>query len=352
MQTSDQPKPQGPKPMQNKPHKSNPKTPYNHDRTLQYVLSVLCLFVVLSLWIMQNSVNAYIIQTYHKSSPLELLNNHDWWTKGGQIGDKLYALHGEFTDKIVAKNQAIVEKYNQNITLDTKDGQVLAKQEPEPEMVEPDLYTLSVSAGDQIFFAGDSMMQGVAPHVQQYLQKTHGIKSVNLSKQSTGLAYPQFFNWPKTIEDTLASNPNIKILAVFLGPNDPWDMPDLKNGGKVKFQTPEWEAAYRDRMQGILDSAKNHGVKVIWITPPNMKKNKLNEQMVYINDVMKKELDEHGILTIDSRPLLGGVNNVYSDYLVKDGESIKMRSGDGIHFTVKGQKIVAQALQDQLTIIP
>ena len=28
-----------------------------------------------------------------------------------------------------------------------------------------------IHSGDEIFFAGDSMMQGVAPHIQQYLQK-------------------------------------------------------------------------------------------------------------------------------------------------------------------------------------
>jgi len=55
-------------------------------------------------------------------------------------------------------------------------------------------------------------MQGVAPHVQKHLQQGYQIKSVNLSKQSTGLSYPGFFDWPKTIQETLASGRNIKIL--------------------------------------------------------------------------------------------------------------------------------------------
>ena len=100
------------------------------------------------------------------------------------------------------------------------------------------------------------MMQGVAPHIQQYLQKNYNIKSVNLAKQSTGLAYPSLFNWPKPSKRHCPSMPISKFWLYFLGPNDPWDMPDLVNGGQLKFQTPEWEMGYRQRMMDILDSAK------------------------------------------------------------------------------------------------
>ncbi len=336
--------------------------PYDHGSTIGYLLFVLCLFAVASIWIMQNSVNAYFLQTYHKDSPLVALDKYPAWKTGGQIGDALYRAHGNFTDAIVAKNTAVAEYFNehhaytpeykhimaQKAAAEAAERARIAEESRQKELASQ--YVLRT--GDEIFFAGDSMMQGVAPHVQQYLQKNYNIKSVNLSKQSTGLAYPSFFDWPKTIEETLASNPNIKILAVFLGPNDPWDMPDLQTKARLKFQTPEWESAYRARMATILTAAKDRGVKVIWITPPNMKKQQLNEQMIYLNRIMKAELTAYGALIIDSRELLGTSNDVYNDYLVKDGETIKMRSSDGIHFSVQGQKLIAEALQQQLTILP
>ncbi|MFC0820347.1 SGNH/GDSL hydrolase family protein [Moraxella marmotae] len=366
MQTSNQPSAN----QHQKTHYPEPKhiklgarpTPYFHGRTYAYLLGVLIAFAIACTWIMQNSINAYYLQTYHKDSPLSKFEQSTLWKKGGDIGNALYQMHGSFTDSVVAANQWVVDFFNEYLAytpeykaeLAQKFAQEAARQaaiaEENRQKQLASQYTLRT--GDEIFFAGDSMMQGVAPHVQQYLQKNYNIKSVNLSKQSTGLAYPSLFNWPKTIEETLSSNANIKILAVFLGPNDPWDMPDLVNGGQLKFQTPEWEAGYRARMATILDSAKNHGVKVIWITPPNMKKQKLNEQMIYLNGIMQDELKRHGALVIDSRQLLGTSNDVYNDYLVKDGESIKMRSGDGIHFSVKGQKLIAEALQEQLTIVP
>lgn len=337
---------------------------YHHGKTLGYVLGVLGVFFVLGVWIMQNSLNAYYLQTYHKESPLMVLQGVPVWDLGGKVGDTLYQYHGQFTDAIVAGNQQVVDYFNEHYAytpeykakvveqarLAAEQAKIAAEQAAAAELKSQ--YTLSISAGDEIFFAGDSMMQGVAPHTQQFLQKTHNIKSVNLSKQSTGLAYPSFFNWPKTIEETLATNPKIKILAVFLGPNDPWNMPNLNGGGALKYGTPEWDAGYRERMAMVLNTAKNYGVKVIWMTPPNMKKASLNEQMIHLNEVMQAELKLHNALIIDTRELVGGSNNVYNDYLVKDGESIKMRSSDGIHFTVQGQKLLAKALEEQLTIVP
>src|SRR5690606_4259438 len=65
---------------------------------------------------------------------------------------------------------------------------------------------VTLQAGDEVFFAGDSLMQGVAPHLANTLLKRFNIKSINLSRQSTGLAYPGFFNWPQTIQSTLESH--------------------------------------------------------------------------------------------------------------------------------------------------
>lgn len=340
--------------------KLRPK-PYFHGKSYSYLLIVLCLFATLGAWIMQNSINAYYLQTYHKSSPLSLLDRYPAWKMGGDIGDKLYAWHGDLTSDINRKNQQIVDYFNDNLAYTPEYQAMMAKSLEFTPTVQMDNIGVSeaqpdnpyvLHSGDEIFFAGDSMMQGVAPHIQQYFQKNYNIKSVNLAKQSTGLAYPSLFNWPKTIEETLSTNANIKILVVFLGPNDPWDMPDLVNGGQLKFQTPEWEMGYRQRMMDILNSAKNHNTQVIWITPPNMKKQKLNEQMIYLNQIMQDELKRHHVLVIDSRKLLGTSDDIYNDYLIQDGKSVKMRTSDGIHLSVKGQKLIAQAVQDQITIIP
>lgn len=331
------------------------------NQSLLGVLLFLILSALLAIWIMQKSVNAYFMQTYHQPSPLIMIN-HPLWLHGEVIGDILYDSYYQLTDKIDVINQNVVANFNEYYAYTPEyKAQLLEKQKQEAIKVAKEnalkkqqlmdnqiQASLTINKSQKVFFAGDSMMQGIAPHIQKYLQGL-GVQSINLSKQSTGLAYPKFFDWQTTIKQTIAKDKSIKVLIVMLGPNDPWDMPNSK-GKYLTFNTPEWNAEYQSRIADIIQFANKSGVGVIWVTPPNMKKDKLNEQMVQLNAVIGQELARHQIKMIDSRPIMGGVNNRYNDYLTKDGKQIKMRSGDGIHFSPDGQKILAQVVQSHLTI--
>ena len=326
-----------------------------------YALTSLIFFAVIGIWIMQNSVNAYYEQTYHAESPLRILDDYVFWQKGLEIGVMFNEKHGESEQFIGSINQNVIENFNQNYAYTPEYKKYLAekarlekirlaKEEKEQER-QSLINGFTLGQEDEVFFAGDSMMQGVAPYVQKALLERFQIKTLNLSKQSTGLSYPKFFDWPKTIKETIASNPHIKVMVVFLGPNDPWDMPNPQGGQYLKFESPEWETVYRSRIADIIQTAQQHKVNVMWITPPNMKKPSLNQQMIYLNHVVADEVQKNKAFFIDSRPLLGDINNIYSDYLIKNGESIKMRSADGIHFSPEGQKVIANEVLQYLKVI-
>lgn len=302
---------------------------------------------VLGIWVMQQSINAYFLQTYHKPSPLANIDN-GVWKAGAKIHDGLVGIKNGTEDTSTpasAPTEPVQDQAEDAITLPVE---VQAPQQSKEEMIKA---SLTLNSTQKVFFAGDSLMQGVAPHIQKHLQQ-FGVQSVNLSKQSTGLAYPKFFDWPTTIKDTITKDKDIKVLVVMLGPNDPWDMPVKGSAQYLKFQSPEWDKEYQSRMADILNFAKEQEVGVIWVTPPNMKKTKLDTQMMYINDVMMAELARHNVQIVDARPVLGSINNQYNDYVEQDGKKVKVRSGDGIHFTPNGQRVLAQHIQSYLTINP
>lgn len=360
-------------------------------KTHEFLMQFLSVWIfllsslLLGVWIMQNSINAYIMQTYHKPNVLTLQN--PIWQKGAEIGDGLMANYHAFANNIAKINDNIINAHNKDIltqsseqlsvlsvsavstlsgslpnslsnsivgsepaTLALQDDTPLKpKNAPLETKVADDVFvnSLTLNKNDKVFFAGDSMMQGIAPHMQKYLQ-SHKIDSINLSKQSTGLSYPKLFDWNKTIKQTLNKDKNIKLLIVMLGPNDPWDF--YQEGKHLKFGSDEWKQEYQSRMSDIIDFAKSKKVSIIWVTPPNMKKDKLNTQMNQLNDIMSELLIQKQVKVVDSRPIMGGKNNTYQDYLHQDGKAIKMRTNDGIHFTPEGQRILAKQIQSLLTI--
>ena len=222
-----------------------------------------------------------------------------------------------------------------------------------PLALQPLSDKVHLAAGDKVFFAGDSMMEGVAPHVQKWLSSQYGIESVNLSRQSTGLSYPSFFDWPHTIEKTLREDQAIKLLVVFLGPNDPWDFPNPQPGtrGYLKFQSPEWEQVYRQRIGRIVSASQEAKVQLIWMGVPLMKSNRLNAQMRYLDGLFASELAGKSIW-LPTATLMGGEDGQYRDSITINGQVVRLRSKDGIHFTIRGQQLLADQIADRIDYRP
>lgn len=244
-----------------------------------------------------------------------------------------------------------------DITEKTKEDSILETEthhQEQDEVDESENYPnkIRLSKNDMVFFAGDSLMQGVAPYVQQWLTN-NAIKSINLSKQSTGLSYPKFFNWPATIEETLQKNPDIKLLVMFLGPNDPWDFPhpEKPKSKYLRFKEAEWESVYRQRISHILETAKKLDVNVIWLQIPHMRAPKLNTQMAYLNEVLETEVHNRALF-IPIKSVLSGGKNEYRDSILVDGKEMRVRSKDGIHFTPSGMKLIANHIIQHIELSP
>ena len=320
----------------------------------------LCLTLWLSagllIWLSQNSINAYWQQTYHQDSPLTQLDSFKLWTLGAQwqntVNDYYAQIQTKFTPKpepLLTQDPLITEEAK-SIALTTP----LPTTQPQPiinEQVAPEtsLYPPKVSlhTGDKVLFAGDSLMQGVAPFAQRDLKKQYNIESLDLSKQSTGLSYPKFFDWPKTIADTLSQNTDIRLLVIFLGPNDPWDIPNPQGGRYLKFKSPEWQAEYARRVQQILHTAQNHNVRVIWLGIPFMKSDKLNQQMRFLDQLIADNIASPTIW-LPTATLLSNGQNTYSDSVNINGKMIRYRSKDGIHFTPEAQRLLALKILEQI----
>ncbi|WP_109513469.1 DUF459 domain-containing protein [Pseudomonas ovata] len=203
--------------------------------------------------------------------------------------------------------------------------------------------------GDEVFFVGDSLMQGVAPHLANSLLKRYNIKSINLSKQSTGLAYPGFFNWPQTVHETLEAHRNIRLMVIFLGPNDPWDMPESRGKPFLRFKSEAWEALYRQRVRSILEQAQQFDAQVIWVGPPNMNAAKLSTGMQYLRELYRTEAQQYQQIYLSANEVFGYQAEDFSFYMTDEaGKKSKIRVDDGIHFTPFGQKLIANKV---LTLI-
>lgn len=311
--------------------------------------------MVLSMWLGHRSINHYWQQTYHRASPLEALDNLALWRAGARVQQTLTETYDLAKNHLNASNERWLSYWKRDSNENAKSTETTlpsnntsiatasaVSQVNSAPTNDEEMRYVYINAGDKVMFAGDSIMQGIAPHLQKWLKSRYQVDSINLSKQSTGLAYPSFFDWPATIEQTFQNDNKVKLLIILVGANDPWDFPDpAKEKGipYLKFETPEWEKAYLQRVNRIVDSAKKANAQIIWLGIPYMKGQKLNTQMKYLETVLSKELDDtkDNVLWLPINRLLSDGAEVYQDSMILDNEPVRVRTKDGIHFTTSGQ---------------
>lgn len=317
----------------------------------------------LSIWLSQQSINAYWQQQYHQSSPLESLNNFALWQLGAKIQAHVTStFHGTESnnhtaelpqnnkDNIVAKTSNINSKQPEKVTNNQATNTTVNDQITDAKPIQqPNDTMVWLESGDKVLFVGDSIMQGIAPHVQRWLKNDYQIESLNLSKQSTGLAYPKFFDWPNTIEQTLQKDKNIKLLIVLLGANDPWDFPNPQGGAYLKFRSLEWNQEYLRRVNRIVQAAKANQARIIWLGTPYMRRTDLDKGVRYINQLIGEELVNKlpTVIWLPTDMLLSDTE-AYQDSMIIDGQLVRVRTKDGIHLTTAGQIFMSNYLNSYI----
>ena len=357
------------------------------------VCLALWLTALLALWLGQDSLASYWHANYQRPSPLAALEHFDTWRAGAQLHEKVQEHSLHWHEALAAPLRSATPDASASVSGDDADDaplplemaapQEVADMAPMAPMVQevafyepplPDVTLLTAlpqpqevqlaarGAGSivtlqrnrhEVFLAGDSMMEGVAPHLAAWLKK-QGIRSTNRSRLSTGLTYPnaKTRDWPREITQALATNRRLKLIVMFLGPNDPWDMPVPGARGRhfLRFASPEWEREYRRRISTILDAAKSHGAHVIWMGTPPMRKARLHGQMEYLDEVMRSETKGRAIY-VSTWSLLSSAAGAYTERVNVGGRMVGVRAPDGIHFTPAGQRLLARAVQEHIRIL-
>jgi hypothetical protein len=195
----------------------------------------------------------------------------------------------------------------------------------------------------RILFAGDSMMQGIAPIIMRQLKASHPEWLLrNESQQSTGLTVKRRLDWVQKIKTEIVEH-KLTTVAVFLGPNDPWDIYEKKQ--VIRFPSPEWEAIYSARVSEICEFAKEKKVHLIWIGLPTMKEKRVHSGATVQNPIFRDNMKRYGFDFISTEALIGYLDQPYVRAMTdQTGKKINLRADDGIHFSPQGLQRIAAAV--------
>ncbi len=192
----------------------------------------------------------------------------------------------------------------------------------------------------RVYIAGDSDAGSFAPFVSRLLRASGVVATTVDYKVSSGLARPDFFDWPARLSVRIPKlNPDIVIVA--FGGNDAQPI----HGLNKQVDTPEWRAEYAKRVGAVMDLVANDGRTLIWVGVPNDNQADTTARLSVQDEVVRAQVAAHpGVVFIDSWNIFSGLDGGYAQYVVdpRDGISKSVRSDvDGFHLNTTGAEILA-----------
>lgn len=202
--------------------------------------------------------------------------------------------------------------------------------------------------GSHILVAGDSFAGPVASELNKFLRSNPGVTVKTDFRVASGLAHPDFYDWPARMQWDLATEgPDVVVLL--LGTNDTMEM----RVGRQFFSkgTPAWREEYGARVGGLMDMVGQAGAQMYWVAPPAMRDDWRNDMINIINDVIAEQASSRSwVHYVDTRPLLSDPDGSFALALADaDGNLVQVRKTDGIHLTWDGSHWVAGLIYRVLT---
>jgi len=131
--------------------------------------------------------------------------------------------------------------------------------------------------------------------------------------------------------------------------------PSMPEGGPIagtvvrEFRSEEWGELYGKRVEEMIGVLKARNVPVFWVGLPSVRGARATSEMVYLNDIYRARAEKAGITYVDIWDGFvddaGNFNNYGPDF---EGQTRRLRSGDGVHFTRAGARKLAHYVEREL----
>lgn len=203
---------------------------------------------------------------------------------------------------------------------------------------------------------GSTMGTLLGPMLDRVFETENGITFKRWGKASSGLARPDFHDWPKETPRLMKKH-DPEVVVISLGTNDYqalWD-----DGRWIRQDDTKWETKYAERVDAMLEamSADDEDRLIIWSGPYAFNGKNAVKRAPVVNRIMKERVEAFAAkggnaVFLDAYAMTSDDDGTpLKEKVLPNGDKAeKIRTKDGIHLTADAvrqllaQPIVAMAL--------
>jgi hypothetical protein len=203
-----------------------------------------------------------------------------------------------------------------------------------------------------VHILGDSLSEHLSQGLKEHLAESKPeLGVIKRSRSSSGLVRDDYFDWPKAVRELLAGTEKVDAVVMMLGSNDRQALRD--EAGSYEFGSDRWRELYGRRVDDVIALLRERNIPFVVVGMPAMQGQKLSADMLVVNTILKDRAAKGAAGYVD---IWEAFANEQGQYVVNgpdvNGEIVRLRTSDGIHFTKAGARklgfFVGKELDPQL----
>lgn len=212
-------------------------------------------------------------------------------------------------------------------------------QRPAPVAREPTIRP-KLNPTTHVAVFGDSLAELVGQGLDEAFEDNPGVVVFRRVRGDGGLVRKDVSDWPKLAQEYLAANPKLSYAIVMVGAND--RQPIRDGDQSVEPLTDRWRELYRERVDALIRVFAERKVPVVWVGAPPMRNEGLSTDLIALNDIYRAGVQKAGGSYVDIWPGFVNDENRYAQSGPDvDGQTARLRTPDGVHFTHAGYRKAA-----------
>lgn len=198
-----------------------------------------------------------------------------------------------------------------------------------------------------VFVLGDSIAELLGSGLEEAFGRDQHVLVTRRARADTGLVRIDYYDWSRSVADLLASGDRITHAVMLIGANDRQSIRE----GDVSHDplSPRWREVYAGRVAAIARQFQERRIPLFWVGAPPMRNERLSADLIAINAILREEVTRAGGIFVDIwQAFVDGENRFAATGPDVNGNPVRIRTADGVHFTKAGARKLAFFVDQEL----